>query len=251
MGDLSWWIPLPHGKRELLSIPEDYVKNVILKSVEHEPGHIVAARHLGAMIIGIAVGFMPERHGMFLYSSYGWGSQNHPDYHRSTIEEECIVKTAGPAADLLFRGSTNTSGASGDLKDIGVLTNNPNPSFDPFMGKAQELLKAHSEEVQAISHLFETRIKERAEDSSTNRRTLIRLPDGRKGDWILSDADLMPLLKPWQNPARPVCVYAERDNHSPTLITMLDHECKHEIEICANCLPFAEQEEWFQWYSQK
>jgi hypothetical protein len=250
MGDLKWWIPLPNGKRELMSIPEDYVKNVMLKSIEHEPGHIVAAHHLGGMIIGIAVGFMPERQGMFLYSSYGWGGATRPDYHRPTIEEECIVKTAGPAADLLFHGSFGTSEASGDLKDIGVLSNNPNPSFDPFMGRAQELLRAHNEEVQTISHLFETGIKELADASTNNCRTLVRLPDGHMGDWMLSDADLLPVLKPWQNPARPVCVCKERSNHSTTLVTMLDHERHHEIEVCMNCLPFAEKEEWFQWYSR-
>jgi hypothetical protein len=39
-------------------------------------------------------------------------------------------------------------------------------------------------------------------------------------------------------------------SHSPTLVTMLDRERYHEIEVCTNCLPFAEQEEWFQWYSR-
>ncbi len=253
MGNLKWWIPLPNGERQLMSIPEDYVKNVILKSIEHEPGHIVVAHHLGGMIIGIAVGFMPERRGMFLYSSYGWGGTNRPDYHRPTIEEECIVKTAGPAADLMFHGSFSKQNASGDLHDIGVLTNNPNPSFAPYMDKAQQLLQRHDEEVRTISHLLETRIKEQAgilPGVATNSyHTLVRLPDGRMGDWILSDANLMPLLKPWQNPSRPVCVCTERGNHSETLVTMLDHERHHEIEVCTNCLPSAEQEEWFQWYS--
>jgi hypothetical protein len=190
---------------------------------------------------------------MLLYSSYGWGGANRPDYRRPTIEEECIVKTAGPAADLMFHGSIGKSEASGDLKDIGVLSNNPNPSFDPYMDKTQKLLRAHDEEVRTISHLLETRITEQAgilpSVTTDDYRTLVRLPDGRMGDWILSDADLMPLLKPWKNPSRPVCVCIERGNHSQTLVTILDHERHHEIEVCTNCLPFAEQEGWFQWYS--
>ncbi len=41
MSNLSWWIHLPNGRREMVSIPDDYVKNVMLKVIEHEPGHIV------------------------------------------------------------------------------------------------------------------------------------------------------------------------------------------------------------------
>jgi hypothetical protein len=205
------------------------------------------------MIIGIAIGFLPERHGMFLYSSFGWGSPGRPDYHRPTIEEECIVKTAGPGAELLFHGSFGEQGASGDLQDIGALTNSPSPSFTPYMDKAQQFLRTHDEEVRTVSHLLETRMKERAgivpSVAPDNDRTLVRLPNGRMGDWILSDADLMPLLKPWRNPSRPVCVCTERDNHSEPLVTLLDRERNHEIEVCTNCLPFVKQEEWFQWYS--
>ena len=225
----------------------------MLRRVEHEPGHAVAAHHLGAMIIGIAVGFMPERKGMFFYTSFGWGSSNRPDYQRGALEDECIVKTAGPAAEVIFHGSFDSLGASGDLQDIGVLTKNPSPSFSPYMDKAQQLLRAHDEELRSISYLLETRIKERAGMlpgvTPIEPRTLVRLTDGRMGDWLLTDSDLLSVLKSTQTPSRSVCICVERGNHAETLITLVDQERQHEIEICTNCLPLEQQKEWFQWYS--
>jgi hypothetical protein len=253
MGDLHMWIPIGNGSREIAHIPEDYVKNFMLKHIEHEPGHTVAAHHSGAMIIGIAIGFLPVRNGMFLYSSYGWGSQERPDVHAPTIEEECIVKAAGPAAELIFHGSYDPQGASGDLQDIAGLTGIPNPSFDPYMARAQHLLRAHEEEVRAISILMERRINELSGvfpgAGMAEYPTLVRFADGHMGHWLVNDADLMLLLKPWQDPLRPRCVLTTRADHSHRLVTMRDTERHHELEICTACLPFAKEQEWFRSYS--
>ncbi len=254
MGDFHFWIPLPDGAKQIASIPEDYVKNVMLKHVEHEPGHAVAAHHSGAMLIGIAVGFLPARHGMFLYTAFGWGSEERPDFHTPTIEEQCVIKAAGPAAELMLRGSYDEKGASEDLNDIGRLTDNLTPSFAPYMPRATSLLRAHEEEIRKITSFLENRIKQLTGMSSdtgvaTDYPTLVRLPDGHMGYWLLSAADLMPLLNPWQDPSRPRCIFAKCSDHSNKLVTLFDAENRHEIEICLACLPFAKEGEWFRWYS--
>jgi hypothetical protein len=93
-----------NGWDQEVLIPTEFVRTVILPAVEHEIGHIVAAAHFGAVIFGIGVGFIPERStdGMLFQAIYGW--------EECPAETQCIVKAAGPAADLLYRGRIDDEG---------------------------------------------------------------------------------------------------------------------------------------------
>jgi predicted GNAT superfamily acetyltransferase len=57
---------MPGYDQEII-IPGEYVESIMLPAVEHEAGHVIAAYHMGARILGVAVGFIPERdqQGMF------------------------------------------------------------------------------------------------------------------------------------------------------------------------------------------
>lgn len=82
----------------------------MLPAAEHEAGHIIAAHHFKARVLGIAAGFLPEEKTMFLQALYCWGEE-------ASVETQCIVKAAGMAADMLFMRSTNEKGTIEDLKE--------------------------------------------------------------------------------------------------------------------------------------
>lgn len=96
-----------NGWEQEVFVPAEIVHSMVLPAVEHEIGHIVAAAHFGAMVFGIGLGPISERstEGWFFQAIYGWEAVS--------VETKCIVFAAGPAADLLYRGSVDERGASG------------------------------------------------------------------------------------------------------------------------------------------
>jgi hypothetical protein len=97
MKPLKLLLPLDGSGKEII-LDAAYVEQVIVPSAEHEAAHIIAARHYGARVLGIALGFIPEveQRGMFLQSLY--------KSEQGSAEIQCIVK----AADLIRINESNT-----------------------------------------------------------------------------------------------------------------------------------------------
>ena len=178
MKSLRFWLPRDGDAMEI-SISGEYVETVMVPAAEHEAGHIIAAYHFKAQVLGIAVGFLPERQTMFLQALYTWGE-------KANVEAQCIVKAAGAAADILFIGSINEKGASKDLQDIAELTGTE--SFEPFLDQAKKILAGYSREFACITRELQ-RALETAED-----RTLGFLPDKHLGSLLLDEEQLMGCL---------------------------------------------------------
>ena len=161
---LNLLMPFDGGEQEVF-VPAEFVRSVILPAVEHEIGHIVAAAHLGALIIGIGLGPISERSmdGWFFQAIYGWET--------APVETRCIVLAAGPAADLLYRGRIDEGGASGDLDDIARLTGTR--SLDPYLERATELLSGYRSEIAWVAERLRTAL------TDGESRRMIRLPNGR------------------------------------------------------------------------
>jgi hypothetical protein len=165
-----------NGWDQEIFIPAEFVSSVILPAVEHEICHIVAAAHFGAVIIGIGVGFIPERStdGMFFQAIYGW--------EECPAETQCIVKAAGPAADLLYRGRIDDGGAKEDLNDIEALSGVR--SLEPYLSQATELLSGYRSEITWVAERL------RASLSDGQWRRMIRLPNGRMVALFIDEATL-------------------------------------------------------------
>lgn len=157
-------------------IPVEFVRSVILNAVEHEIGHIVAAAHFGAQIFGIGFGFIPERSagGMFFQAVYGWVE--------CEIATQCIVKAAGPAADLLYRGAIDDLGAKGDLDDIEVLSGIR--SLEPYLNQAVDVLSGYRSEIAWIAKRLRTAL------TDGGWRRMIGLPNGRMVALFIDEAEL-------------------------------------------------------------
>jgi hypothetical protein len=130
---LRFWLPLGNGIEQEILILGHYVQTIILPAAEHEAAHLVVAHHYGAHVLGVAIGFIPERSqsGMLVHAVF----QHSTDW---SMETRCTVMAAGPAADLLVRGAVSESGASGDLHDIEALTGVA--SLEPYMTTAKDIL---------------------------------------------------------------------------------------------------------------
>ena len=154
-----------NGWDQELIVPSEIVDFLISSAVEHEVCHLIAAAHYQAVLFGIGIGFLPERGtgGVFIQAIYGW--ENCP------VETQCIVAAAGPAADMLFRGSIDDSAASGDLADIERMTGVR--SLEPHLSAAKELLSRYPKEIAWASDLL------RNELASGNERNFERLPNGK------------------------------------------------------------------------
>jgi hypothetical protein len=165
-----------NGWDQEVLIPTEFVRTVILPAVEHEIGHIVAAAHFGAVIFGIGVGFIPERStdGMLFQAIYGW--------EECPAETQCIVKAAGPAADLLYRGRIDDEGAKGDLNDIETLSGVR--SLEPYLSQAAELLSGYRSEIAWVAE----RLRAALTDGQWKR--MIRLPNGRMVALFMDEAKL-------------------------------------------------------------
>jgi len=183
MKPLRLWLPMNDREQEII-VPGQYVEEIMLPAAEHEAGHIIAAYHLKARVLGIAVGFLPERGqaGMFLQALYGW--EGTPQ--ESELEFECIVKAAGPAADLLFRGGFTERAASGDLADIKDMTGRA--ELEPFLGKAKAILSGYAKEFDCIARSLRVAI------DSEEERIMQRLPTGTVGALLLGEPQLLQCL---------------------------------------------------------
>jgi len=181
MKSLRFWLPLPDGSEQEIIIPAEYVESIIIPAAEHEAGHIIAAHHYDARVLGIAVGFIPEldQRGMFfqaLYADKDW-----------SIETQCIVKAAGPAADTLYYGGFSEKGASGDLRDIERLTGKA--SLEPYLGIAKEIVAGYPDQFKRITALLRQSLQD------VEEWTLGILPDHRIGALLLNEAQLIQCLR--------------------------------------------------------
>lgn len=169
-----------NGQEMPIVIDGDYVERVILPSAEHEAGHITAAHHLNARVRGIAVGFVSYgTHGeMFLQAVYSW--------KQSTIQNKCVVKTAGPAADLFFHGEFDKEGAKRDLQDIQNLSGET--SFDPYLEPAKEIISLRERECRCVAKAL------RYEIGLDVERTLEVGPDNYVATFLLDEAQLLSCL---------------------------------------------------------
>jgi hypothetical protein len=159
-------------------VEEASVRTILIPAAGHEAGHGVVAHHYGARVIGIAIGFIPARQhqGMLFHAIYE---------HRSdwSTETQCVVKAAGPAADLLFRGEINEQAASGDLHDIADLTGTA--SLEPYLSKAKDILIARRKELARITAALRQKLLKAEE------RYLVPMSEGRVGALLLDESELM------------------------------------------------------------
>lgn len=164
------------GWDQEIFVPAEFVKSIIMPGIEHEIGHIVAAAHFGAVVFGIGVGFIPERstEGMFFQAIYGW--------EHCPAEIQCIVKAAGAAADLLYRGRIDDGGASGDLNDIETISGVR--SLEPYLSQATALLERYRNEITWIAE----RLRVAVTDGQWKR--MVRLPNGRMVALLIDEARL-------------------------------------------------------------
>lgn len=154
-----------YGWEQEVFITAEVVRSLILPAVEHEIGHIVAAAHFGAVIFGIGLGPISERStdGYSFQAIYGW--------EECPIETQCIVKAAGPAADLLYRGRLDDRAAKGDLNDLEALSGVR--SLEPYLSQAMELLSGYRSEIAWVAERL------RAALTDGQWRRMIRMPNGR------------------------------------------------------------------------
>lgn len=172
---LKLLMPCNGWDREVF-VPSEIVVSLVLPAVEHEIGHIVAAAHFDALIIGIGLGPISERStdGWFFQAIYGWEA--------APVETKCIVLAAGPAADLLYRGRIDERGASGDLNDIEGLSGTR--SLAPYLDRATELLSGYRSEMAWVAERL------RAALTDGEWRRMIRLPNGRLIALFIDEATL-------------------------------------------------------------
>jgi len=145
---------MDNGKEQEILVPAVYVNTIMIPAAGHEAGHAVVAHHYCARVIGIAVGFIPERtdQGVLVHTIY----EDKSDW---STETRCVVKAAGPAADLLISGAINEQGASGDLQDIQALTGSA--SLEPYLSTAKEILAARREQLACITAALRQKLLER------------------------------------------------------------------------------------------
>src|ERR1019366_847072 len=180
MKALRFWLPLMNGHEQEIIIPAEYVESIMLPTAEHEAGHIIAAHHHNARVLGIGVGFIPELElrGMFLQALYACKEWS--------IESQCVVKAAGPAADMLYLGGFGENEASGDLRDIEHLTGKA--SLEPYLGMAKEILAGYPAQFKSITTLLRESLE------NVEERALAVLPNNRIGALLLDEAQLMQCL---------------------------------------------------------
>ncbi len=169
-----------NGKEMSLIIPGDQVESVILPSAEHEAGHITAAHHLNARVLGIAVGVVPNgtQGRWILQAVYSWKG--------STIEDKCVAKAAGPAADLFFHGEFDKEGPKKDLEDIQRLSGET--SFDLYLEPAKKIIALRERECRCIANIL------RHEISLDVERILNVYPGKDVTTLLLDDAQLLGCL---------------------------------------------------------
>jgi len=172
---------MPNGIEQEILIPAVYVHTIMIPAAAHEAAHGVVAYHYGARVIGIAIGFIPERkhQGMLLHVI-------HEDRSDWSTETRCVVKAAGTAADLLIRGQIDEKGASEDLQDIQALTGTA--SLEPYISTAKEILIARREQMGRITAALQQKVLKSEE------RYLLPLSDRTVGALLLNESELMQYL---------------------------------------------------------
>ncbi len=178
---LRFWLPLPNGMEQEIRIEAHYVHTIMIPAAGHEAGHGVVAHHYGARVIGIAVGFVPERkhQGMILHVI-------HEEKSDWSTETRCVVKAAGPAADLLIRGAINEHGATGDLQDIQAFTGIA--SLEPYLTTAKEILTERRELLARITAALRQKLL------NPEERYLRPLTDRTMGAFLMDESELMQCL---------------------------------------------------------
>lgn len=173
-GTLKLLMPIPSGECEAF-VPANFVEAVLLPAVEHEVGHIVAAAHFGGTPVGIGIGIIPERdqscHFQTVYGWEGW-----------SVETRCVVSAAGPAADVIYRGAVDETGASGDIRDIEALTGMR--SLEPYLSRARDILSKYNSEIVWIAAELRSALK----DGEWRRMT--RLPNGKMVAFYIDERKL-------------------------------------------------------------
>src|SRR5438445_714112 len=169
-----------NGKEMPLIIPPDRVESAILPSAEHEAGHITAAHHLNARVLGIAVGVVSNgtQGQWILQAVYSWKG--------STIEDKCVAKAAGVAADLFFHGEFDKGGAKRDLEDIQRLSGET--SFDLYLEPARKIIALRERECRCVANAL------RHEIGLDVERTLNVYPDKDVATFLLDEAHLLHYL---------------------------------------------------------
>lgn len=160
MKALTFLVPL-NGEPKKFTLPANYVETVMLPSAEHEAGHIVVAHCLHAPILGIVLGFLaiPTEQAIFLQALY-----------RSkglSLNDKCVVKAAGVAADILLHGTFDKQGAERDLQDIEALTGRA--SFGPYLGTAKSILSRHEKEFGCMKEALRSSLESEVERTFAGR----------------------------------------------------------------------------------
>jgi hypothetical protein len=153
----------------------------VLPAAEHEAGHLIVAHHFGAQAMGITIGFDPARSLVGLTLAALYRARTFP------VELDCIVKAAGPAADILYGGGYNELGASGDLKDIEKLTGEA--SLEPHLEKAKNILRQQEAQVKCIAAAL------RAGLDSPEVRVMYELPNQTVCALLLDEAQVLICLQ--------------------------------------------------------
>jgi hypothetical protein len=180
MDAIHLWLPVGPYEQELI-IPRQFISEILVASAVHEAAHIVAAHHLGGVVVGIAISQMPgnEAVGLFVNAIYGFESFQ--------VDSECLVKAAGPAAEILFQGACSEITAREDVLDIEKLTGTA--SLEPYLTRAMELLRGHELEVKAVA------AKMRENLGKIDNSTLGPLPNGWRGVLLVGSDELGLCLK--------------------------------------------------------
>jgi hypothetical protein len=110
-----------------------------------------------------------------LYGSNGW-----------SIETQCVVKAAGPAADILYHGGLNDEAASADLRDIESLTGVAD--LEPYLSTAKQLLAGYADKMEHTVAALRSAIL------SPQQRTFEILLDNNTGAFFLGEEELLASL---------------------------------------------------------
>ena len=99
---IRFWLPRGIYEQEI-RLPREAV-NVLLCAAVHEAGHAQVAKHFGARVLGVALGWeVANMRAMALYALP----------RTLSVKDTCTVLAAGSAGELLHFGAYTDDGASG------------------------------------------------------------------------------------------------------------------------------------------
>lgn len=179
MKDLRCLIRNAQSAQEVV-LPGEYVQNVILRSAEHEAGHLIAAYHLGATEFRISLVFLVALQSVALKATY---TGSNPDIHA-----QCVILAAGPAAEVLLHGAFDETGATFDLQQIEELSGVA--SLAPYLDEAKDILIEYSAETHCIADALASAL------AVDRTYTLEKLANGQMGIVLLGESRLADCLSP-------------------------------------------------------